>query len=198
MTILIIDDDVNNLQVLYGHLRLAGYQVLVAQDGENGIGIAEQERPSLILLDILMPELNGFETCRQLKANPSIQHIPVIFMTALTDIKNTVKGFDVGAVDYITKPFRQAELLARVATHLKLQQLQNDLAEQNEELQATLAKINELSGLLPICANCKKIRDDEGYWQEVEEYIREHSSADFTHGFCPGCIQELYPSLFDD
>jgi DNA-binding response OmpR family regulator len=165
-----------------------------------------------------MPGIDGFETCQRLKSDRATQEIPIIFMTALTDTAEKVKGFDAGAVDYVTKPFQQEELLARINTHLTLRNLQKnlqaevaqrrkaeetlrqqaiELQERNQELQEALAKVKTLSGLLPICANCKKIRNDEGYWEQVDVYLRHHSDAEFSHGICPDCMQELYSEYFE-
>ena len=133
-TILIVDDVVSNLQVLFSYLEDVGFEVLVAEDGERALEIAELARPDLILLDILMPGMDGFETCRQLKTKPSTEDIPVIFTTALSETINKVKGFDLGGVDYITKPFEQEEVLVRIRTHLTLQSLRQRLVVQNQKL----------------------------------------------------------------
>ncbi|HBE21020.1 MAG TPA: hybrid sensor histidine kinase/response regulator, partial [Cyanobacteria bacterium UBA11367] len=117
--ILIVDDSPNNLEVLSDTLTEAGFEVAVATDGESAIEQVEYEQPSLILLDIMMPGIDGFETCRRLKSNLSTYDIPVIFMTALADTVEKVKGLNLGAVDYIVKPFQQEEILARVRVHLK-------------------------------------------------------------------------------
>jgi diguanylate cyclase (GGDEF)-like protein len=116
-------------------LAASGFAVLVARDGESGCKRAQYALPHLILLDIMMPDLDGFETCLRLKDNTTTQHIPVIFMTALNSIQDKVKGFEVGAVDYITKPIQQEELLARVNTHVKMQELTRQLQKQNQQLQ---------------------------------------------------------------
>ncbi len=121
--ILVVDDTPSNLQVLFPCLEKAGFKVLVAQDGESAINIAESKRPDLILLDILMPGLDGFETCRLLKAKVSTREIPIIFLTALSETANKVKGFELGGVDYVTKPIQQEEVLARIRTHLSLRKL---------------------------------------------------------------------------
>ncbi len=118
--ILIVDDTVENLQVLAGILRARGYPLNVARDGRQAIDLARQTAPDLILLDIVMPELDGFAACRELKADPALAEIPVIFLTASNESQDIVKGFELGAVDYITKPFNAAELLSRVGTHLQL------------------------------------------------------------------------------
>ena len=133
--ILIVDDTPTNLRVLCDFLTDSGFEVLVATDGESAIAQTIYAQPNLILLDVLMPGIDGFETCRQLKANPSTQAIPVIFMTALSETVDKVRGFQVGAVDYVTKPLQPEEVLARITNHLTIQNLQNQLQEQNLRLQ---------------------------------------------------------------
>jgi PleD family two-component response regulator len=196
--VLVVDDHPTNLSVLIDYLNETGFKVLIAQSGERALRQISYVQPDVILLDIMMPGIDGFETCRRLKANEETRDIPVIFMTALSDVDSKVKGFRVGGVDYITKPFQQEEVLARLTTHLTIRNLQKLLVAHNTELQDALAKIKALSGLLPICASCKKIRDDEGYWQQVEVYIKDHSEADFSHGFCPDCMKKLYPDFYSE
>lgn len=132
--ILIVDDNTNNLRVLFNLLKKSGFRVLVATDGKNALDKVNQTYPDLILLDVMMPELSGFEVCRQLQANPNTQEIPVIFMTALSENEDKVKGLKLGAVDYITKPFYQEEVLSRIQLHLKLRSLTQNLREKNKQL----------------------------------------------------------------
>ncbi len=134
-TILIIDDNPTNLGVIVDYLKGFGFNILVATDGELGIKRAKFGHPDLILLDVMMPGIDGFETCRRLKAHEKTQDIPVIFMTTLTETEDKVTGFEVGAVDYVTKPIQQEEVFARVITHLKIRDLTRSLQEQNERLQ---------------------------------------------------------------
>lgn len=134
-TILIVDDNPANLGVLFNYLDSYGFELMVAQDGESGLEKAEYNQPDIILLDALMPGLDGFEVCCRLKSSALTQDIPVIFMTALTGPEDIIKGFAVGAVDYVTKPIRQEELLARVATHLRLRDLTRQLQLANQHLQ---------------------------------------------------------------
>jgi PleD family two-component response regulator len=155
--------------------------------------------------------MDGFTTCSQLKADEQTRDIPVIFVSALDATEEKVKAFTAGGVDYVTKPFHPEEVLARVQTHLSLQSLQKQLQEANArlqgqvrelstlntQLQEALDQVKTLSGLLPICANCKKVKDDQGYWQQVEMYVQEHSDARFSHGFCPNCFRELYPDYYE-
>ena len=133
--IVIVDDKPTNLGVLFDFLTDSGFKVLVAQDGESAIQKVEYAHPDLILLDVMMPGIDGFETCRRLKENESTQDIPVIFMTALSDTAAKVKGFSLGAVDYVTKPVQQEEVKARVTTHLTIRNLQKRLQTQNLHLQ---------------------------------------------------------------
>ncbi|MEM8677130.1 MAG: EAL domain-containing protein [Cyanobacteria bacterium P01_G01_bin.67] len=128
-TILIVDDKVNNLQLLSKYLKKANYKTLIAQGGTKAIEIATKEHPDLILLDIMMPVVDGFEVCRYLKTQPSTKDIPIIFMTALAATQNKVNGFQLGAVDYLTKPFEEQELLARIKTHLALDDLHQNLVK---------------------------------------------------------------------
>jgi CheY-like chemotaxis protein len=200
--ILVVDDTLANLRLLVSMLTEYGYKVRPATNGRLALSAAQTEPPDLILLDIIMPEMDGYEMCGRLKADERTRDIPVIFISAIDEMFDKVAAFSIGGVDYITKPFHVGEVLARVNTHLTLRHLQKTLQVKNEQLQAknneleaALAKVKLLSGLLPICANCKKIRDDEGYWQQVEVYIRDHSEAEFSHGLCPDCISKLYPEL---
>jgi DNA-binding response OmpR family regulator len=188
-TILVVDDYPVNLRVLIEYLGQSGYKTLVAEDGEGALEQATFARPDLILLDVMMPGIDGFETCRRLKVQDATRDIPVIIMTALSETEHKFKGFQAGAVDYITKPFQQEEVLMRIATHLTLQRQQNELKE-------ALAEVKRLSGLLPICAHCKKIRNDSGYWQQIEAYISERSTAQFSHSICPECAEKLYPDVY--
>ncbi len=142
--ILIIDDDPANLSLMVDNLEKHGLTSMIARDGESGLQRAQQGQPDLILLDVMMPDPNGFETCRRLKANSATAEIPVIFMTALTETENKVKGFELGSVDYLTKPIQIEEALARIKTHLTLRQLQKRLTLQNQQLQQEIAERNQV------------------------------------------------------
>ncbi|MCJ8281315.1 MAG: response regulator, partial [Rivularia sp. ALOHA_DT_140] len=144
--ILLVDDNPTNLKVLYGAIADSGWEILVATDGESAIEQAEYAHPDLILLDIMMPGIDGFETCQRLKANPDTHDIPILFMTALADTVDKVRGLSIGAVDYITKPFQTEEVLARVNVHLKLRYLSKKLENQNQELELKVqARTSELA-----------------------------------------------------
>jgi len=132
--LLIVDDQPHNLGILFDFLTRSGFKIFVALDGESAIQRTKVTKPDLIILDVMMPGIDGFETCKRLKQNPSTQDIPIIFMTALSDTVDKVQGFKLGAVDYITKPIHQEEVLSRIQTHIKLYYLQNQLQTKTEEL----------------------------------------------------------------
>ena len=169
--ILIVDDNPDNITLLGSLLTKSGYEVGAVPDGQRALKFIKNKLPDLILLDIMMPDLDGFEVCEKLKSDFLTQHIPVIFLTAKTGTEDIVKGFKLGGADYVTKPFNTEELLARINTHIEM-------------------KI--LRGFLPICSSCKSIRDEKGYWRSVEEYIETHSDSQFSHSLCGGCVEKLY------
>lgn len=189
-TILVVDDQPANLKVLMQVLQDADFHILIANSGKRALQLVSRQLPDIILLDVMMSGIDGFETCRRLKQNPETAAIPVIFMTALNNLDDELNGFDAGGVDYITKPFHQQKVLARLKAQLTIRRQQQIILEKNEQLNRALAEIKQLSGILPICCKCKKVREDNGYWKQVERYISEHSDAEFTHGFCPECYEE--------
>ena len=134
-TILLVDDQPGNLQILMQTLKGCGYRLLIATGGENALAIAEKAHPELILLDIMMPGVDGYEVCKRLKQDPATADTSVIFLSALDETGDKVKGFELGAVDYIAKPFQAEEVIARVDTHLKIRRLERSLSEQNRELE---------------------------------------------------------------
>ena len=170
-SILIVDDEPKNIQLLGNLLEENRYETEFAMNGEQALEWTESRPFDLILLDVMMPGMDGYQVCRRIKADAGTRHIPIIFLTAKTETEDIIKGFNAGASDYITKPFRHQELLARVKKEVEL-------------------KI--LRGLIPICANCKSVRDDKGAWQNIEAYIQQHSLALFSHGMCPKCMDALY------
>jgi DNA-binding response OmpR family regulator len=217
--ILVVDDTPTALKLLTDTLTAEGYEVRPANSGELAMASVALKPPELILLDIRMPGMDGYEVCRRLKSREESRDIPIIFISALTEVEDRVEGFRLGAVDFITKPFQREELLARVRTHLELRRLNSTLKQQKAELQqantrlkteisertaveeelavkvteleATLARVKQLEGIIPICMYCKKIRDDKDSWSAVELYITEHSEAFFSHGVCPECMEKL-------
>ncbi len=196
-TILIVDDEPGNIEILSETLG-DDYEIMAATSGKEALEIATHQIPDLIILDIVMPVMSGYGVLQTLKQNPSLKEIPVIFITALDKEDQETKGLKLGAVDYIPKPFNTDIVKLRVKTQMELKLQRDTLIERNEELRKALVEIKKLSGLLPICSSCKKIRDDKGYWTQLENYISEHSEAEFTHGCCPDCMKKLYPELYEE
>jgi DNA-binding NtrC family response regulator len=144
LKVLLVDDTPTNLQVLTQTLKGLGHKLLVANNGADALAVARRSRPELVLLDVMMPEMDGFETCRQMKADPALEGMAVIFCSALDDVASKVKGFELGAVDFVTKPYQAEEVIARVSTHLAVQQLATSLRRQNERLAQELAVAREM------------------------------------------------------
>jgi diguanylate cyclase (GGDEF)-like protein len=173
--ILIVDDNPTNLSVLSIALKAAGYKIRVAMDGASAIEQVQEDAPELILLDVQMPGIDGFETCLRLKANQATQDIPIIFITASTDLDNKVKGLSVGAVDYITKPFQQKEVLARVRVHLELRYLTRKVQEQAIALQQANQELHRLANLDGLTEVANRRRFDEYFGQEWRRAGRERT-----------------------
>jgi CheY-like chemotaxis protein len=175
-------------------------------EAENGAeALAEMEKPDaprLAILDRLMPKMDGVEVIRHIRALQETHAPYLIMLTSLGAKDDIVAGLDAGASDYLSKPFDPGELRARIKVGRRLVETQDALIESRalltnkvKELSLALEDIKTLSGIVPICANCKKIRNDEGYWQQVEVYVHNHTEAEFSHGICPDCVQKLYPEL---
>ncbi|MCG8470504.1 MAG: response regulator [Desulfobacterales bacterium] len=197
--VLVVDDRPENVAHLIKILEPEGYRLAHANSGEEAMALVRSFRPHLILMDVMMPPgMDGFSTCRMLKEDTETRDIPVVFVTAKNETDAIVEGFKCGGQDYIPKPFRREEVLSRVRTHIRIQILISDQARLIAELQDALAQVKTLRGLLPICASCKKIRDDKGYWHQIETYLSCHADVDFTHGICTECMKTLYPDLYGD
>jgi sigma-B regulation protein RsbU (phosphoserine phosphatase) len=196
MRILIAEDDPLSRQLLETSLQRWGYEVRVTCDGTEayevlgGVG-----PPPLAILDWMMPGLDGVEVCRKIRADQEGEGRGsppyLILLTARVHQDDRVVGLEAGADDYVTKPFDHAELRARVQVGMRVASLQRNLAARVTELEQTLQRVHQLHGLLPICAYCKSIRNDENYWQQVEEYIMAHCDARFSHGICPACYDRI-------
>lgn len=192
MNILIAEDDPVSSYMLNTTLSKWGYEVIVANDGELALQVLQrQNAPQLIIIDWMMPNLDGIELCRKLRENPANQYTYIIMLTAKSDKKDVVTGLETGADDYITKPFDREELRARVRVGARMVELQQTLAERITQLQDAIASVKQLQGILPICSHCKKVRDDQNYWQQVESYISTHTDAEFSHSICPDCFETI-------
>lgn len=192
MRILVADDESVSRRILQSMLEDWGYSVRVCTDGAVAWELLQRaDAPPLVILDWVMPRMNGLEVCRKLRAVFKPCPTYVVLVTSKDQNADIVTGLDAGADDYVAKPFNREELRARVQVGERVVELQRRLAERVRELEAALADVKHLSGLLPICAYCKKIRNDQNYWQQVESYVSEHSEAQFSHGICPDCYETV-------
>lgn len=192
MKILLAEDDVVSRRALEVALDRWGFEVYPAGDGLAAWTILEQEQPPrLALIDWVMPGLDGLELCRRIRARPASSPSYVILISGKTSPEDIVAGFDSGADDYVTKPVGLAELRARLKVGARLVEMQHVLSERVRELGDALERVQQLQGLLPICAYCKKVRDDQHYWQQVEAFLTAHSDLRFSHSICPDCYENV-------
>ncbi len=188
-TILVVDDEAVNVHVVSSALK-GEYTVLTALKGYEAITLIKQQCPDLILLDVMMPEIDGFELCKIIRADESFADIPIIFLTALTTFEGELQGLGFGGIDYLHKPVNLELLKLKVHNHLELKRRNDLIKEQRDQLEAALARVKMLEGIIPICMYCKKIRDEQNSWHQLETYISGHSEALFSHGMCPECASE--------
>ena len=221
--LLLIDDRVENLIALESILDDPKFNLIKTTSGQEALAKVLEYEFALILADVYMPVMNGFEIAELLRGKNESKHIPIIFITAIKkEEKYIFKGYESGAVDYLLKPldpeilkskvnvfidlFKQKKLIQLQADKLKQQMIKLNEAysklEKKEKAQKKLIaklkaasdEVKKLSGMLPICSECKKIRDDKGYWNQIETYIESHTDVLFTHGLCSMCSDKLYGS----
>ena len=197
MKVLIAEDDPISRRLLESWLAKWDCEVASFADGAAAWSAIEADpTPRLFILDWMMPGMEGIEICRNIREMPELQYAYIILLTTNDRVDDIVTGLQAGADDYVTKPFSSKELLARLRVGQRVLDLQVALAEQVCRLQDALANVKQLRGMLPICSYCKKIRNDEDYWQQVETYIVEHSDVAFSHGICPDCFEKhVVPQL---
>ena len=201
--VLIVEDDPFFQRVLQKRLAAEGYQVLAANDGREGMKAIVSFEPDLVISDWMMPEVDGLELCQSVKTGLRDAAPYFILLTAKGEISNRLLGLETGADDYLVKPCDQGELMARVRAGLRIVLLTQDLRRTvadlhaaNAELQTVRAEVSRLAQeLVPICSFCKKVRDGDGEWMDLEDYLSERAQLDVTHGICPDCRVANYPAL---
>jgi DNA-binding response OmpR family regulator len=192
MRILMADDDATLRHGLGVQLTRWGYEPVICANGaEARTVLAHQEPPLVAILDRSMPGVDGLTLCSEIRSTPALRATYVVLLTAHDTRDDIVTGLDGGADEYMTKPFDWEMLRARLKTGVRIATLQRDLALKVAELQEALANVKQLSGLLPMCSYCKRIRDDGDYWQQLETYLADHSDAQFSHGVCPSCFERV-------
>ncbi len=182
MKILIAEDDQITRLLLQKTVGNWGHEVRVAEDGQEAWNILQKENIKFVIVDWVMPVMDGIELCQKIRSMKKPGYVYIILLTGKARKEDTVTGLEAGADDYITKPFEWDELKARIRA--------------GERILTLIDEVKALSGLLPICASCKKIRDNKGDWQQIEVYISTHSSTEFSHGICPECAKRLYPKHY--
>jgi two-component system, OmpR family, response regulator VanR len=256
VNILIVEDSPTQTKLLRLILEENNYLVDSAPNGIKALECIRFKKPSLIITDIVMPEMDGFALCKTLKSDPELKHIPIMLLTSLSNPQDVIKGLQAGADNFLTKPYENAFLISciqyifanqelrkdrragseieimfagqkyiihsdkmqiidlllstyenavqknselhkahndLIAVYLQLEQKNIELEKLNHNLQHALTEVKTLSGLLPICAHCKKIRDDHGYWNQIETYMAKRTDVEFTHGICPSCAAKFFP-----
>lgn len=192
MRILIAEDDPISRRVLESSLTNWGYEVITTENGRDALErLSETGAPPLAILDWMMPELDGPTVCHRLRQESRGRMTYVIILTARSRKEDVAAGLTAGADDYLVKPFDRNELQARIQVGERILRLQAELTARVQELELALTKVKLLTGLLPICCYCKKIRNDQNYWQQVETYVKDHSEAEFSHGICPDCYEKM-------
>jgi DNA-binding response OmpR family regulator len=198
MKVLVAEDDITSRRMIEVMLRKWEYEVIVVCDGDQAWKALQVESPpELAILDWMMPGMDGVEICRKVRESVTSSLTYIMLLTGRDCKEDIVSGLAAGADDYVTKPFEPEELHARIKVGERIVKLQIALSDRVKELQEALAQIKTLRGLLPICARCHKIRDDQQVWQRLEQYVVEHSDAKFSHSICPECAKSLYPELYD-
>ena len=194
--VLIVEDDSLVSEMIQGLLERMWYIVASrAVNGLQAIEMTQSTRPDVVLMDIELPDMDGIEAARRIyESCPT----PVVVLTAYDTPELVERASAAGVGAYLLKPPDAHEMDRAISIAMARFDDLMELRRLNAELQDTLAKIKTLSGLLPLCSSCKKIRDDDGYGHQVEVYIRDHSEAEFSHGLCPECAKKLYPEIFGD
>ncbi len=195
MRILVAEDDAVTRKILTATLKRLGWEVITASDGTAAWDTLEtlggENAPELVLLDWMMPGMDGIEICRKLRSTPGFEFIYIILLTSRSEKEDLAMGLMAGANDYIAKPFHPIELESRVRVGVRMVKLQRSLASRVTELEAALAHVQRLQGLLPICSYCKKVRNEANYWEQVDSYLTTHSDVELTHGICPQCLEKM-------
>lgn len=189
--VLIAEDDYLVSKMVKGQLRELGYDVVgEAGNGVEAVDLTRSLEPDIVVMDIKMPDMDGIEATRRLN---ELKPTPVVVLTAYDTPALLDAANEAGVGAFLIKPPSARELQRAITISLSRFKDLRELRRLNEELREAYSRIKKLSGLLPICASCKRIRDDSGYWRQVEAFVRDHTEAQFSHSICPDCMMRLYP-----
>ena len=197
MRVLIAEDDPVSRELLDATLQGWGYETVVCTDGLEAVRrLEERDPPGVAILDWMMPGMDAPDICRRVRQRPdTAPAVYLILLTSKTDSHSLVVGLEAGADEFMSKPFDPSVLRARTRVGFRIVELQQALTLRVTELEAALSRVRQLQGLLPICAYCKKVRDDGNYWHQVESYISDHTDARFSHGICPECLAQAHEEM---
>ncbi len=191
-SILLVDDHPENLLVLERSLEDLDLHLVKATSGNEALSLMLETDFALVLLDVQMPEMDGYEAASLMRQLDQTKNVPIIFVTAINTADQQVfKGYESGAVDYLFKPIVPEILCSKVKVFA-------DLHRQRVLIQEQMDEIMTLRGIIPVCATCKRIKNDAGDWESLESYILEHSEAQFSHGICSECLIEQYPDMEEE
>ena len=203
ISVLYVEDEDFTREQIHQLLQTRVRQVFVAQNGAEGLELFRKNGPDLVVTDILMPVLDGLKMVTEIRSGN--RNIPIIVTTAYSETSYMMGAIDAGVDQYVIKPIELERFFAAIEKCAEIIESRKAAKRHQEErerligeLREALAKVKLLSGLLPICASCKKIREGNGYWNQIESYIKEHSEAEFSHGLCPECAKKLYPDYFKE
>ncbi len=197
MKILIAEDDRVSRKMLEATLSKWDHEIISTTNGQEAFDVLSQgDAPKIAIIDWMMPEMDGLAVCEAVRGLAKPESAYIILLTARGSKEDIVRGLNSGADDYVTKPFNREELQARLNVGIRIVELQQNLAGRVKALEEALHHVKQLQGMLPICSYCKKIRDDQNYWQQVEEYVTDRSEAIFSHSVCPQCHEKhIKPEL---
>ena len=192
--ILIIDDDIALQNTFIKALKNEDYELLFADNGKIGLDLVVKEKPILIFLDLLMPVMNGFQFLEKIKPQPDDPYNIIVITGHASDIE-IQRCYKLGVNFFLRKPLSMVEICCLARKCIAMKELEKERNQLIAELQKAVETIKALKRILPICASCKKVRLDNGYWQEVEAFLQANADMDFSHSICPTCIKRLYPEL---
>ena len=202
IAVLLVEDEPLAREAIASMLRRDVRTVYLAADGQEGLEAFTRYRPEVVVTDIRMPAMNGLAMAREVRRRAPRTHI--IVTTAHNDIEFFLEAIDIGIDQYVLKPVDRQRLFESIRKCVEVITLERTVAFKDREqkrligeLQDALARNKTLRGLIPICSACKKIRDDQGYWNQLEAFLSEHSEAEFSHGICPDCAKKFYPGYVD-
>ena len=198
--VLVAEDDFFVTQDILRTLKQIGYEIAgVASNGESAVDLSQSLKPDVILMDIKMPKMDGLQAAEMIQSR---RPTPIVILSAYETEEFVRRATQTGVGAYLTKPPKAAEIdraisisMARHADLMEARRLYQELETKNMALRKALKEVETLRQLIPICSNCKKVRNDDGYWEQIDHYLRIHSDIKFTHGICPDCLKKLYPDF---